>query len=68
MNEATEAARAAKLLTTQQAAERIGFSAGTLENWRCAGEGPPYVKIGRAVRYSVAGLERWIAEQAGERR
>jgi hypothetical protein len=34
-----------------QAAEFLGVSVRTLQAWRVRGGGPPYVKIGRAVRY-----------------
>jgi len=36
-------------LTTEELAERWGqnVSAGTIENWRAARKGPPYVKLGR---------------------
>ncbi len=34
--------------------ERItGFSVGTLRNWRSAGKGIPYLKVGRSVRYKL---------------
>jgi len=38
-------------LNEHQAAEFIGVSVRTLQAWRVRGGGPPYVKIGRAVRY-----------------
>jgi predicted DNA-binding transcriptional regulator AlpA len=38
-------------LTENQAAEFLGMSVRTLQAWRVRGGGPPYVKIGRAVRY-----------------
>jgi len=34
-----------------QAAMFLGISVRTLQAWRVRGGGPPYVKIGRAVRY-----------------
>jgi hypothetical protein len=38
-------------LNENQAAEFLGISVRTLQAWRVRGSGPPYVKIGRAVRY-----------------
>jgi Helix-turn-helix domain len=38
-------------LNESQAAEFIGVSVRTLQAWRVRGGGPPYVKIGRSVRY-----------------
>jgi hypothetical protein len=34
---------------------------GTLANWRAQGKGPPYQKLGAAVRYPLAQLEEWEA-------
>jgi excisionase family DNA binding protein len=50
-----------KLLTTDQAAEFLGVSAGTLAVWRClARYRLPFVKIGRSVRYDEADLVSWM--------
>jgi hypothetical protein len=38
-------------INENQAAEFLGVSVRTLQAWRVRGGGPPYVKIGRAVRY-----------------
>jgi Helix-turn-helix domain len=38
-------------LNENQAAEFLGVSVRTLQAWRVRGGGPPYVKIGRSVRY-----------------
>ncbi|MCP4408801.1 MAG: helix-turn-helix domain-containing protein [Gammaproteobacteria bacterium] len=35
----------------------------TLEKWRITGEGPPFIKIGRSVRYDEADLDAWIDER-----
>jgi hypothetical protein len=39
-----------------QAATFLGVSVRTLQAWRVRGGGPPYVKIGRAVRYQRRAL------------
>jgi len=39
-----------------QAAIFLGVSVRTLQAWRIRGGGPPYVKIGRAVRYQRRAL------------
>jgi hypothetical protein len=45
----------------KEAAEILGVTPGTLSVWRCTRRYPlPYVKVGRAVRYRVADLERFI--------
>lgn len=43
-------------LNENQAAEFIGVSVRTLQAWRVRGGGPPYVKIGRTVRYQRRAL------------
>lgn len=51
----TEATVSEVWLTEEQAAERLGFSAGTLRAWRGKEIGPRYRKVGNAengrVRY-----------------
>lgn len=50
----------AELLTTRQTAEWLDVSHRTLENFRIAGRGPKYVKIGRCVRYRARDLKEWL--------
>lgn len=49
-------------LTTQEAAALLSLSARTLETWRITGNGPRYLKLGRAVRYSRTELENFQKE------
>lgn len=49
------------LVTEQVAASALGISVDTLQQWRWLKRGPEYYKIGRAVRYSMTGLERFKA-------
>jgi predicted DNA-binding transcriptional regulator AlpA len=49
------------VVDTQGAATRIGLSAATLEKKRVYGDGPPFIKMGRSVRYRLSDLEAWIA-------
>ncbi len=53
----------ATMLTTEQLAARWGIAPKTLHNWRHTGGGPPFVKIGRAVRYRADAIDRWLAER-----
>lgn len=53
-------------LTTEQVAEILGVRPNTLEIWRSHGGGPPFVKIGRLVRYRSGDLEAWIARHTRE--
>lgn len=47
------------MLRPEQFAERVGVSARTLANWRSAGIGPTYVKIGASVRYRLSDIEAY---------
>jgi excisionase family DNA binding protein len=47
-------------MTTKDAAAYVGLSEGTLEKLRLTGEGPTYLKLGRAVRYVAADLDAWL--------
>ena len=51
------------LITTAEAATRIGFAEITLRLWRWRDNPhqPPFVRIGsRGVRYDVAALDKWL--------
>lgn len=50
------AAEAPEYLTTAEAAEALGVSVRTLGALRAAGQGPRFVRVGRAVRYPRATL------------
>lgn len=41
----------------RQAAQYLGLSVSTLQQWRFRCKGPDYLKFGKAVRYRVADLE-----------
>jgi excisionase family DNA binding protein len=46
-----------RLYTTREAAEYLGLSIGTLQNWRWAGKGPAYLKSEEGtVRYTESAL------------
>ena len=49
----------AEVVDTHGAALITGLSVATLNTKRSRGDGPPYVKLGRSVRYRVADLRRW---------
>ena len=53
------------LVNETGAASILGLSVKTLSRWRWAGNPPPFVKIGAAVRYDRADLEAFI--EAGRR-
>lgn len=52
-----------RLLTDRDVAVLTGLARSTLAKLRVTGGGPPYVKIGAAVRYPDDSLTIWIAAQ-----
>ena len=52
-----------RLLTQSELAERLGTSERFLEVRRVTGGGPPYVKVGRAVRYRPSAVDAWIEQR-----
>lgn len=46
---------------TKGAAARLGISPRTLEGQRVYGGGPPFVRLGRTIRYRVADLDAFMA-------
>ena len=55
-----------ELLKEQQVSQRWNFSLNTLRYWRSVGEGPPFIKIGRDVRYNVAQLVDFLRRHTCE--
>lgn len=49
------------LLKEEDAAPFAGLSVSTLQKKRVSGDGPPFVKIGRSVRYRPEDLEAYVA-------
>lgn len=51
-------------LHEKDAARLLGMSARTLQAWRSKCLGPPFVKLGRAIRYQRQVLVDWAKQQA----
>ena len=50
-----------QLMNEKQAAEVLCYSVRALQNWRCRGGGPRYIKVSaRSVRYRRRDLLDWI--------
>ena len=49
-----------KLLTPKEAALVLRVSPSWLAKRRMTGDGPPFVKVGRSIRYSEAALLQWV--------
>ncbi len=52
-------------LTTAEAAELLRMSRKSLEGRRARGEGPPCIRIGRAVRYKTDAVLAWLEGESG---
>jgi predicted DNA-binding transcriptional regulator AlpA len=48
------------LLTPKEATQCLGVSSSWLAKSRMRGDGPPFIKVGRNVRYTQAGITQWI--------
>jgi hypothetical protein len=48
------------ILTPQQAAAQLNLSSSWLAKARLKGDGPAYIKMGGAVRYSATVLHEWM--------
>jgi len=48
------------LLVEAQAAEILLMSVRTLQSWRCKEHGPPFLKIGRNIRYRYGDILEWL--------
>ena len=48
------------LLTPKEAANRLRLSTSWLAKARMRGDGPPYIRIGRAIRYPEEALNQWM--------
>ena len=49
-----------RLLTPKEAANFLRLSVSWLAKARMRGNGPPYVKLGRAIRYREGALVQWL--------
>ncbi len=46
---------------TEGAAKHVGLAVSTMEKLRVYGDGCPYSKRGRSVRYRISDLDAWMA-------
>jgi hypothetical protein len=57
-------------LTSKELADRWRLSDQTLANWRYAGKGPPFIRVGARVLYPVEGIyaheklsQKWLSDK-----
>ena len=60
MSAAKPPAVIATLLTPKEAAKVLKVSLSWLAKARMRGDGPPYIKLGRSIRYTEAALQQWM--------
>ena len=60
---ARESKSADRLLTPKEIADILRVSLSWLAKARMRGDGPPYLKIGRAIRYPESALQQWMKSQ-----
>jgi hypothetical protein len=51
------------LFTAKEAAVRLKVSVSWLAKARMRGDGPPYIRIGRSIRYTDAATLQWMKSQ-----
>lgn len=52
-----------RLLTPEETADFLRVSLSWLAKARMRGDGPPFVKIGRSIRYPESALHQWMKSQ-----
>ena len=57
-----------RALTEREVSTLLGLSVATLRAWRHRGQGPRFLRLGRAVRYLPADLERFVCASAVDAR
>lgn len=55
-----------EMMTEKQLSKVLGISRQTLRVWRSNGDGPVYFKFGRAIRYHVDEVQRYLRQVASE--
>ena len=52
---------ATRYVDTKTAAKHVGLSVSWFNQKRVFGGGPPYIKVGGAVRYDIEALDDWMS-------
>lgn len=53
-----------EMLAEKQTARVLKVSEAALRRWRSTGQGPPFVRLGRCVRYDLRAIEKFLAEHS----
>jgi hypothetical protein len=61
MSELLDESSATKRLRDESAiAKELDVEVKTLQAWRTRGDGPPFLKIGRLVKYDLESVRAWV--------
>lgn len=55
-----DALHGSALIDEKQLCAELGISVVTATKWRAKAEGPPFIKVGRLVRYRRSDVEAWL--------
>ena len=64
----TSAVDGPALIDEKQLCADLGISPVTATKWRAKAAGPPFIKVGRLVRYRRADVEAWLVSRTIGRR
>lgn len=56
--------RLPELLSLRELADYLGVPPATVYYWRTQGKGPAGFQVGKQLRFRVADVDAWLAEQA----
>lgn len=59
---------ASPYIDERQLCADLGISSVTATKWRAKVEGPPFIKVGRLVRYRRSDVEAWLSSRTVGRR
>lgn len=60
MSDMVEDGMTTGFFTVKEAAAHLGISPHTMNNWRVTGEGPPFYRMGKFIRYDRDELDAWM--------
>ena len=49
-------------VSAKEAARILRVHPNTLCKWRISGGGPPFIKVGTRIRYSISEISRWMRD------
>lgn len=52
-----------EIMTTKETAAYVRLGKPTLEHYRIRGGGPPFLKLGSAIRYRKCDVDEWLASR-----